>query len=131
MAVDVRLEGGPKNGYEGRIDDENHLAVLFPGYTPVKAENDPDRGLVMLAQWNGDETQAASYDGVLNVAQENSAYDHPDDQGAATEETDQTDPADAEQASGGEQQADPEGASQEQSSGDVPPVQAAPEASQE
>lgn len=122
MAVDVRLDGGPRGGYEGQIQDENHLAILFPGYTPVQAENDPETGaMILTAQWNGDEVQEASYDGVLSPAQANSAYDHPEDQGAATEVTD----AEAAQAKE-DQQAAPEQAPESQQEESDPETPQAP-----
>lgn len=77
MAVDVRLEGGPRDGVETHLEDENHLAIAYPGYTPVAAQSDPKRGLIMLARWSGSEADEAAYQGpVLNAVQVDSQHDH-------------------------------------------------------
>lgn len=110
MAVDVRLEGGPRDGAKERLDDENHLAVVYPGYTPVSAESDPERGLVMVAQWSGTEAQEAAYQTpVLNVMQAASEHDHSqeDAEPAPNRTTDEQ----AQQEAATEQQ-EPQGAPQ-------------------
>lgn len=83
----VKLSGGPRDGEEVTIDQENYLAVLYPGYTPVTTESTPDLGMVMDAEWTGDEVQAAGYEGVLNPTQTESAHAH-EDEAVATDQPD-------------------------------------------
>jgi len=82
----VKLTGGPCDGEEVTIQDENHLTVLYPGYTPTITESNPDEGMVTVAEWSGDEVQAASYE---------NRVDNPDVSQA--EQIDQTGPTATEQ----------------------------------
>jgi hypothetical protein len=76
----VKLAGGPRDGQEVTIDDENHLAVLYPGYTPVAMESSPEGGMVMGAEWHGSDVEAANYEGTLNPTTTESAYAQENEQ---------------------------------------------------
>lgn len=80
MSTLLKLSGGPRDGMQEQIEDMNHLAVLYPGYSPISQYIDPARGqMVTDAEWTGGELDEAAYQGVLNPKVTESAHDHAED----------------------------------------------------
>lgn len=57
----VKFSNGPLGGEEREIADPNMLPAECPGYSAVEQVMDPEKGQVVKAEWNGDESAEASY----------------------------------------------------------------------